>query len=605
MMFGGSSSNKAVCQFFLKGTCKYGTGCWNLHPQGQMGTSGGNVFGAGSSTSSSLFGGNKSNPGQETKELQDFIKQVSGEMNQWERSGQWLLSSFTPLKTSAPIPGFVDTSPEELRIEAYNANKTNTFATYQSQWNDLQNKHKQLREALKMSTPEAKEALKAVYNTKVTDGAQANPSNAFGGGSVPSSTPSVFGGSGASAAAASTSVFGAAAKAPGAPAVFGGAAAFGAAAASSSTSVFGQQNKSTFGAGASNSLFGASNSNPFNKAPVTPSGASSSLFGSATNTAQTSTFSNPQSTSTPNPFGGQTQGGVFGNAPANTGNIFGGGGQTPSVFGKPAQPTGTFGGNQTTSTLFGATTQPQSQTQSVFGGSSGTFGTPSSNTATPATASIFGSSGNSAFGAAALTQPSTTTSIFGGGNSGQPQPSASVFGGAGAASATSVFGGAAAAAIQGSSAAQGSVFGAATPSAAAATAASIFGAATAAASTPQAAASVFGAAAATPQSTASSVFGGGAVNTGVFGSTTAATIASSPFGASTTQPQTTTQAANPFGNAGPVMPSSIDTNKGDGTDVWYTPVDKLIAEDLKEFQAQSFTRVPLMPPPRNLCCIGA
>jgi len=588
-MFGGSSSTKPVCQFFLKGTCKYGTGCWNLHPQGQMGTSGGNVFGAASSTSSSLFGGNKSNTGQESKELQDFIKQVSGEMNQWERSGQWLLSSFTPLKTSGPIPGFVDTSPEELRIEAYNANKNNTFASYQSQWNELQNKHKQLREALKMSTPEAKEALKAVYNSKTNDGAQASQSNVFGS-STATSTPSVFGGSSSAASTTpSSSVFGASKVTS--PAVFGGAPAFGATAASSSSSVFGQQ-KSTFGTGAApNSLFGASNSNPFNKTPVTPSGASNNLFGSGTNT---------QSSSTPNPFGGQTQGGLFGNAPANKSNIFGGSGQTPSVFGKPAQP-GTFGGNQTTNTLFGATPQPQ--TQSVFGGSSGTFGsTPSSATTTPATSSIFGSSGNSAFGAAAITQPSTT-SIFGGSNTAQPQSSASVFGGTGAAStSTSVFGGAAA--NLSSTTTQSSVFGAAAAAPAAGTAAtaSIFGGG--AASTPQTGGSVFGgASAATPQSTASSVFGGGAAtNAGVFGSTPAVTIAPSPFGTSTSLSQTT-QPANPFGNGAPAV--STEANKGDGTDVWYTPLDKLDAEDLKEFQAQSFTRVPLMPPPRNLCTIGA
>ena len=59
-------------------------------------------------------------------------KQVSGEMTQWERSGQWLPSSFSPLKAHPPLVGFTDTSPEEFRIQAYTANKTNTYAAYVS-----------------------------------------------------------------------------------------------------------------------------------------------------------------------------------------------------------------------------------------------------------------------------------------------------------------------------------------------------------------------------------------------------------------------------------------------------------------------------------------
>ena len=59
-------------------------------------------------------------------------KQVSGEMNQWERSGQWLFSSFTPLKSHPLLAGFSDLSPEELRIKAYEALKTNTSGGYVS-----------------------------------------------------------------------------------------------------------------------------------------------------------------------------------------------------------------------------------------------------------------------------------------------------------------------------------------------------------------------------------------------------------------------------------------------------------------------------------------
>ncbi|CAL4125389.1 unnamed protein product, partial [Meganyctiphanes norvegica] len=640
----GSGSNKPVCQFFLKGTCKYGTGCWNLHPQGQIGRSSRHVI------ATNLSGQVQHLRSPRTVAERGLLKDVdigaSGDLRQgWDRCAK-IFRWIDPVTTFAHANTYITALQyrwSKLRILRVHRHRPDTYFTYmieqaQSQWTELQNKHKQLREALKMSTPEAKEALKAVYNTKSSDGAQPTQSNAFGGGSATTSTPSVFGGSSGASGTTSTPAFGAAK--PQSPAVFGGAAAFGA--ATGSSSVFGQQAKSAFGAGTSNSLFGASNTNLLNKTPGTPSGTSNSIFGSGTSAAQTSTFGNTQSTSTPNPFGGQSQSGLFGNAAANKANVFGGNAQTPSVFGKPAQPTGTFGVNQSTSSLFGATPQSQPQSQSVFGGSGGTFSTPASNTVTSTTPSLFGGSGSSAFGSA--TAQSTTTSIFGGGNGAQ-QPSGSVFGGGVAAAAAaaaapfSAFGGTGAA-NQGSSAIAGSVFGS-TPAPTAT--ASIFGAA--AAGTPQAASvtatgsvfggaatgiqagsgatpgSVFGGGAAltTPQSTTSSVFGGGAANTGVFGSTTignsgifggaaaTATNTSSVFGSSvavTPQPQTTL-VANPFGNAVSVIPISGDTNKGDGTDMWYTSLDKLSAEDLREFQAESFTRVPLMPPPRNLCCMAA
>lgn len=48
-------------------------------------------------------------------------KQVAGEMSSWESSGLWKLSALSPMKDYPLIPGFEDTSPEELRVGAYQA----------------------------------------------------------------------------------------------------------------------------------------------------------------------------------------------------------------------------------------------------------------------------------------------------------------------------------------------------------------------------------------------------------------------------------------------------------------------------------------------------
>ncbi|KAK3877586.1 hypothetical protein Pcinc_017701 [Petrolisthes cinctipes] len=162
-------SSKPVCKYFVKGKCKYGTQCWNYHPPNQGGNTMPNSFLGGSSN---VFGGGKANTQQEAKnEFQDFVKQVSGEMTQWERSGQWLVSSFSPLKGHPPFSGFHDTSPEEFRLKAYEALKTNTSSAYQAHWSEMQQRFKQFRDAIKTSTPEAFQAMTEVFfNKNSTEG---------------------------------------------------------------------------------------------------------------------------------------------------------------------------------------------------------------------------------------------------------------------------------------------------------------------------------------------------------------------------------------------------------------------------------------------------
>lgn len=51
---------------------------------------------------------------------------VAQEVLAAERGGQWLLSCYGPFKEKKCIPGMEDVSPEEVRWEMYQAQKTNT-----------------------------------------------------------------------------------------------------------------------------------------------------------------------------------------------------------------------------------------------------------------------------------------------------------------------------------------------------------------------------------------------------------------------------------------------------------------------------------------------
>lgn len=573
-MFGRPATvgnNKQVCNFYLKGNCKYGTRCWNLHPQNQGTTTITSAF-SGGGGAGGLFG-QKPNPQQDTKDFTEFVKQVSGEMSQWERSGQWLLSSFAPLKSKPPISGFTDSSPEELRVQAYEALKSNSSHTYQTQWSELQQRFKQLREALKVSTTEATQALREVFHAKGAGDQQGqqpinNPSlfgkpsgqGLFGGSSAPpSNSPGLLG------AKPQASVFG------GNTSVFGGsqqpsAGLFGGAGASSSGAnkqVFGGQatlSSSTFGAG------GSSGSTTFGNAAQTPT-TQSGIFGGSSQGQSSSLFGGTPSTpgvaqpSSGNIFGGNSQ------------NIFGRTSQAqPSLFGGMAGSSqgGVFGGAQGTGIFSSAANKPGTPTATateggVFGGQQGLLGAHPQQQS-----SLFGR------------HPASTPGVFGGS---APVPASA----APLNSGTSIFGG-------GATQSTNSVFG---------------GGATA--NTPTAASGGMG------------LFGGTTMSkpdtpgTGIFGGAASSSTAPGLFG----QPPD-----NPLANKGGLLPTppasqlqpqylGFDPAKGrqnvsqvaGGDPVsaagnkaeWYTPLEQLQPCDREQFEADTFTKLPMCAPPLKYC----
>lgn len=165
-----------VCKFFLQGNCRYGNNCWNEHPsggnQGYSVTAQRQLFGTGRPTTApqkvsfqDSFGASQ-NPykwvsqdsrqqgqGQSAAQQQlsanDIVKGLATEMKTWETSKMWPFSVLGFEKDTPCIPGFEDVSPEELRLEAYEAEKSGNIQLYvqkiEGLVNDLNNKRNELK----------------------------------------------------------------------------------------------------------------------------------------------------------------------------------------------------------------------------------------------------------------------------------------------------------------------------------------------------------------------------------------------------------------------------------------------------------------------------
>ncbi|KAJ7396269.1 hypothetical protein BTVI_146770 [Pitangus sulphuratus] len=167
-------------------------------------------------------------------EEERLLECVVKDMEIWESSGQWIFSSYSPMKEKMNVSGFSDVSPEELRLEYYDSRAKNMIGNYidavqqlAAQW---KNRLLQLK-ALNTSTKAA--LLSAFKNT----GTQPSPAFGLGGEQTSSFGLSSFPVSSSSASAsgfsfkASSSLISssspAASPAAGVSSAAGGAPAFG------------------------------------------------------------------------------------------------------------------------------------------------------------------------------------------------------------------------------------------------------------------------------------------------------------------------------------------------------------------------------------------
>uniref|UniRef100_A0A8C5X5B0 Nucleoporin NUP42 n=1 Tax=Malurus cyaneus samueli TaxID=2593467 RepID=A0A8C5X5B0_9PASS len=170
-----------VCQFFLRGYCRFGDRCWNEHPRGGAGRPGAprgrggwgtsnqrysNViqpstfksdtwggsrdhgrgffgssdFGSSGSSRNADFSQNRFSALASSQSVADGSKDeeerllecVVKDMEIWESSGQWIFSCYSPMKEKLNVSGFSDVSPEELRLEYYDSRANNIVGNYVS-----------------------------------------------------------------------------------------------------------------------------------------------------------------------------------------------------------------------------------------------------------------------------------------------------------------------------------------------------------------------------------------------------------------------------------------------------------------------------------------
>ncbi|XP_050451235.1 nuclear pore complex protein DDB_G0274915-like isoform X4 [Cataglyphis hispanica] len=429
-----------ICKYYRQGNCRYGQYCQFEHINN--------------------FGNTKTDHNED-----DIAVTVAKEVLLAERGGQWLLSCFGPFRDRPIIPGMEDLSPEEVRCEIYEAQKSGMVEQAKLNFQRLCQDMKAKREALKNPTRETIAMLKKILGSSqkaphlgLVNNASTN--NVFGNKTFGVQNNNPFGGGGFTSSN-NTSIFGKTNN--NSTSVFGNTATFGnnlggfATTTNATNSFFGgttntstsfnsiQNNTSTFGTPQNNPIFGGSsqtvfgqNNNVFGTTNQLGNAPSTSLFNNPmTSQANTSLFGGA-TTTTPNLFGGSSSTGlqansVFGASTTSSGSSFSGG-----IFNQPKTQVPAFGG----APVFGGVTSNyanNSNGNSIFGVNQ-TFG---ATTAIPTTG-IFGGStvaATPAFGvSAATTTPAfgtsvTTTPAFdlnqqhGNNTFGTTAPASNVFGG--------------------------------------------------------------------------------------------------------------------------------------------------------------------------------
>ncbi|NWH77670.1 NUPL2 protein, partial [Piaya cayana] len=223
-----------VCQFFLQGRCRFGEKCWNEHPRGGrhglpapqgpgpgrgggpctsnqrhtnviqpstfkssawggsrdngrevFGSSGFGSSGSGSSGSAdfsqnrfSALMNNQNIAGGYKDEEERLLESVMKDLEIWESSGQWIFSSYSPMKDKPNVSGFPDFSPEELRLEYYNCRANNDVQNYINSVQELAKQWKKRLVELKSMNASTKAALLSELKNTVT---QPLPAFGFGG----------------------------------------------------------------------------------------------------------------------------------------------------------------------------------------------------------------------------------------------------------------------------------------------------------------------------------------------------------------------------------------------------------------------------------------
>ncbi|XP_066524663.1 nucleoporin NUP42 [Hoplias malabaricus] len=249
-----------VCSFFLQGRCRYGDKCWNEHPRGGGGGGGGGRGGGfgnrvwvnpqsqrsgGDFIQNNSFsrganewrggGGGGGGVGRErdvknfsfsqnrfsaldspssfdrrvstaTDDNEKHLEVIQRDMEVWQSSGQWAFSCYSVL--DACITGFVELSPEELRLEYYSRRASGDLQSYVNSMQQLVNQWRSRVQDLRNMNSSTRLAMLSELSNPIpppASGQGFTSSSAFGSSS--SSSSSVFGGGGFGSGAPNSAAF--------------------------------------------------------------------------------------------------------------------------------------------------------------------------------------------------------------------------------------------------------------------------------------------------------------------------------------------------------------------------------------------------------------
>ncbi|NXX88735.1 NUPL2 protein, partial [Centropus bengalensis] len=135
-------------------------------------------------------------------EEERLLESIMKDLDIWESSGQWMFSSYSPMKEKPNVSGFPEFSPEELRLEYYNCRANNNIQNYIDSVQMLVKQWKKRLLQLKALNASTKGALLSELKNTVT---QPLPAFGFGGQQTSSFGSSGFPVSSSSSSASSFS----------------------------------------------------------------------------------------------------------------------------------------------------------------------------------------------------------------------------------------------------------------------------------------------------------------------------------------------------------------------------------------------------------------